>query len=50
LTEQTYLKQEYLPIEGHAGFIKAVQNLVFGAEHPLLKDGKVKIPSYFMGL
>jgi aspartate/tyrosine/aromatic aminotransferase len=33
--------KEYLPIEGHAGFIKAVQNLVFGAEHPLVKDGKI---------
>lgn len=35
------MDKEYLPIEGHAGFNKAVQNLVFGADHPLLRDGKI---------
>lgn len=34
------MDKEYLPIEGHAGFNKAVQNLVFG-DHQLVRDGKV---------
>jgi len=35
------LDKEYLPIDGHAGFNVVSQNLIFGATHPLLKEGKV---------
>lgn len=34
------MDKEYLPIEGHAGFNKAVQQLVFG-DHQLSRDGKI---------
>jgi aspartate/tyrosine/aromatic aminotransferase len=34
------LDKEYLPIEGHAGFNKAAQNLIFG-DHQLSKEGKI---------
>jgi aspartate/tyrosine/aromatic aminotransferase len=33
--------KEYIPIDGHPGYVKAVQNLLFGEGHPLLKEGKI---------
>jgi aspartate/tyrosine/aromatic aminotransferase len=33
--------KEYLPIEGHAGFNKWAQILLFGESNPLVKDGKI---------
>jgi len=35
------MDKEYLPIEGLASFNKAAQQLVFGADHPLSRDGKI---------
>ncbi len=33
--------KSYLPIEGDAAMRRAVQGLLFGAEHPALKDGRI---------
>jgi aromatic-amino-acid transaminase len=33
--------KSYLPIEGDAAMRRAVQALLFGADHPVLKDGRV---------
>jgi len=35
------LDKEYLPIDGLAGFCDASQKLLFGAENPLVKEGKI---------
>ena len=42
--ERRLLEQEssksYLPIDGHASYAEAVRNLVFGADHAVVKDGR----------
>lgn len=35
------LNKEYLPIDGHAGFIKGARELLFGKGHPILKENRV---------
>lgn len=35
------MDHEYLPIGGHVGFIKAAQELMLGADNPVLKEKRV---------
>lgn len=41
LAQDKTLDKEYLPIDGLAVFTKRAQELIFGAENPLVKDGKI---------
>jgi aspartate/tyrosine/aromatic aminotransferase len=35
------MDKEYIPIDGHPGFNTAIQKLLFGENHPLIRDGKI---------
>ena len=38
---QTPLPRNYLPIDGFAGYNRAVQNLLFGADNAAVRDGRI---------
>lgn len=41
LLEQKKEAHDYLPMQGHLGFINSVQNLLFGENHEIIKNKKV---------